>query len=146
MFGFHVHEKAILIPLSLLQLIQTRNITLSKLAFLMSLNAGISLFPLLPEPTETLIKYLLCCVFHVVYYAVLVELWKHKNNKFSFKWFEAVMILGLIAVALFYSIGHPLIFKNRLPFVPLMLHSVASASINVYVLGHLFKQLFVETF
>ena len=49
-FGFHVHEKAILIPLSLYQLAIIFNKNLKNDVFLLSFVSGITLFPMLSHP------------------------------------------------------------------------------------------------
>ena len=68
-FGYHVHEKAILVQLTLLQyeiyyIIRVNNIYNRligmkginwKLAFMLSINAGLSLLPLLPNVEGRLI-------------------------------------------------------------------------------------------
>jgi len=49
MFGFHVHEKAIQIPLILYALNAIESKKKLHLFFLFSFSSGVTLFPLLPE-------------------------------------------------------------------------------------------------
>ena len=49
MFGFHVHEKSILIWLNLFQFYGYKDSKLASLLFVASFSASLGLFPLLPD-------------------------------------------------------------------------------------------------
>jgi len=82
--------------------------------------------------SETPVKLMLLLTHVVAQYAVIVT---HFEEIFSreIKWQEIltykqlVYLTGLPLLQLFYSIIHPLVFKERLPFLPLLFISVYSA-------------------
>ncbi len=51
---------------------------------------------------------------------------------------ERALLLGLIPVGLFAELIHPLLFAQRLPFLPLMLTSVYCAAAVLYGTGFLY--------
>ncbi len=125
MFGYHVHEKAILnviIPFSLIAL-ANRNL------FFVTLTAGtVSLFPLLFTPFEIVLKAIIT-VFHLsVSYQIVTP---------SLKWYEPVYILGFLPLYVFENLGDAIIPK--FPFLPLLLVSdytllgIGSCYISLYL-------------
>lgn len=124
MFGYHVHEKAILnvvIPFSLIAL-------LNQNLFFVTLAAGtVSLFPLLFTPFEIVIKAVLA-VFHLSVASQIVRP--------SLKWYQTLYILGFLPVYIFETLGDALIPK--FPFLPLLVVSnytligIGSCYISLY--------------
>ncbi|KAJ3357336.1 glycosyl transferase [Kappamyces sp. JEL0680] len=112
LFGYHVHEKAILlvlIPFSLLAMDRP-----FQQAYVITSVAGIfSLFPLLYEAAEFPIKVLLLAIFTV-----------HLSQLLTFQWYTKLYVLGIVLVGCYTSVGHVLLFGERLEFLPLMLISV----------------------
>ncbi|XP_069134127.1 dolichyl pyrophosphate Glc1Man9GlcNAc2 alpha-1,3-glucosyltransferase-like [Argopecten irradians] len=128
MFGWHVHEKAILLiilPMSLLVIEKKKD---AQLFLILSTVGHYSLFPLLFTPAESVIKVALVLIFTLYAFTSL-------GNVYRFPWtiplpllskLESVYVLGIVPLELFNSLGHPLLFR-RLPFLPLMLTSVYCA-------------------
>lgn len=130
MFGWHVHEKAILmviIPLKYLSM----DFKYTKLFIITSLVGYFSLMPLLFTQFESLLKYLLLIfysiwVFHSFDYCMV---WPKSKSIFRLPLLnigESIYIFGLIAVELYASFFHDYIFGLglRFPFIPLMLISI----------------------
>eukprot|EP01016_Furgasonia_blochmanni_P041430 TRINITY_DN5377_c0_g2_i4.p1 TRINITY_DN5377_c0_g2~~TRINITY_DN5377_c0_g2_i4.p1 ORF type:complete len:571 (+),score=73.84 TRINITY_DN5377_c0_g2_i4:61-1713(+) len=134
MLGFHVHEKAILIPLSLLQVASLRDPQLEKLAFLLSYGGVFGLFTLLYEEREAYFKVALFIAYHIAYY--YFSLSGDRRNRLNV-FAKAYLILGAATVQLTYGILQGIFFK-RLTFLPLMMFSLYSFSINFYVLVKLY--------
>ncbi|KAG2393979.1 hypothetical protein C9374_003743 [Naegleria lovaniensis] len=132
MFGWHVHEKAILsalIPLAILVTISTHNFENHfKLFAFTSIVGTYSLFPLLFQPRELLVRwFLLISFFQIIRY-----IWNATTRPTStidskapslFSLTEALFLYGLIFIELYQSCIHNLIFQDRLPFLPLMMIS-----------------------
>ena len=138
MFGFHIHEKHILmitIPLSLISLDSSLH---AKISFITNIIANFSLLPLLPNLQETPIKFVLFLIhslmLHLILHSELKYYQKKKRyypNGLALNVFVKLYLIGLMFVQLFYGILQPLFFK-RYQFLPLMLYSVYSAIGCVY--------------
>jgi len=124
LFGWHVHEKAILIvivPLTILSVISKKE---AKYFLMLSISGHLSLFPLLFHTQELYTK-----VFLHIFGTCLA--WKftkqvHKQDVLSWKdKFYVFLSLPLFAYAEFF---HQFLgLSSRLPFLPLMMYSVYSA-------------------
>eukprot|EP00039_Didymoeca_costata_P003674 m.69058 g.69058 ORF g.69058 m.69058 type:complete len:505 (-) comp12024_c0_seq1:64-1578(-) len=132
LFGWHVHEKAIMlvtIPMSLLAIScpkHARN-------FLILSTAGyFALFPLLFRPQETVLKIAILMSYIIGAVIALKKLFSTKD-KLSFSWLELAYLFGFVMVQSFVSVIHPLLFGDKLPFLPLMCISTYSAIGTVYV-------------
>jgi len=140
MFGWHVHEKAILmvtVPLGLLAANSEKD---AKQYLFMATVCHYSLFPLLFHSTETPIKILLLLSHSLVAYALLYQVLKkltpntfgkkkkisRKKQLLQFHPLEIAYLLGLVPLQLFVSIAQPIWFKN-LEFLPLLATSVYCA-------------------
>lgn len=142
LFGWHVHEKASLhfvIPLSVTALKSSDD---AKHYFILSIVSCYSLFPLLFEAQEYPIK-----VTFLLLYASLAWLGfssrfpgtipsssmkETKENKsgtpvFSIGYLGQSYLFGLIVVEIWGQFLHPIIFGDRLPFLPLMMISLYCA-------------------
>jgi len=110
MFGYHVHEKAVLniiLPLALLSS-ETPNTF-----FITCVTGTFSLFPLLFTPFEIILKGLIFLFHGVMTY--------HFIPAISLKKYEWVYIFGFLPLYLFENLG-PMYLK-KYPFLPLLLVS-----------------------
>ncbi|KAJ9575770.1 hypothetical protein L9F63_007416, partial [Diploptera punctata] len=128
MFGWHVHEKAILlviIPLSLMAVIWKKE---AQMYVLLSTVGHYSLFPLLFTAFELPIKFILLIIHSTYAFANLANLFDIKKNSLCLPLLnivESIYLIGLIPLFIFENIIHPWLgLDKRLPFLPLMLTSV----------------------
>ncbi|XP_076794299.1 dolichyl pyrophosphate Glc1Man9GlcNAc2 alpha-1,3-glucosyltransferase isoform X2 [Arvicanthis niloticus] len=126
MFGWHVHEKAILLailPMSLLSVEKAGDATV----FLILTTTGhYSLFPLLFTAPELPIKILLMLLFTVYSISSLKTLFR--KEKPLFNWIETVYLLGLGPLEVCCEFLFPFTSWNlKYPFIPLLLTSVYCA-------------------
>jgi len=130
-FGYHVHEKAILLVLNLVQIIwlKGRMNALSAVSF--SVLSGLSLFPLLPLPQENIIKILFWMLYNLGYYLIYKNFREKKVSEESAieRTIFYTSIAFAIAIMLFDVIIHPFI-KEKMEFLNLMLYSVIIALYN----------------
>jgi len=122
MFGFHVHEKAILTATVPLSLICVYDVHYAKVFFFLGTVANFSLFPLLYTTQETPIKILLLLIHTILSYHFL-QRYFYKSHTFTINTAEQAYLYGLIGVQLFSS-AHSFILGDKLPFLPLLLTSV----------------------
>ncbi|KAJ8573422.1 hypothetical protein K7X08_009933 [Anisodus acutangulus] len=141
MFGWHVHEKASLhfvIPLAIIALKSAED---AKHYFYLSIVSCYSLFPLLFEAQEYPIKVLLLLLHASLMWsgffshfsanastkAAGSEQTRYDKTRFIVGWFGKLYLLGLLAVEIYGQFVHPILFAERLPFLPLMLISIYCA-------------------
>ena len=132
MFGWHVHEKAILlviIPLGLLAqeslplgLLAQESLPLSRTFLLVSAAGHFGLFPLLTTPAETPIKVLLTLIHFLV--ACYFLLW---NRAGRFHTLETLYLWGFGVLQALTTLYDLFPFATRYPFLPLMLTSIFCA-------------------
>ncbi|CAH1971281.1 unnamed protein product [Acanthoscelides obtectus] len=127
LFGWHVHEKAILmaiIPLTILSIMETVD---GKTFLFLSTVGHYSLFPLLFPPYLLLIKVLLLLLYTVYAFHSLYKMYPLAICRFSLPLLnpaESIYLLGLAAVFLYENVVHPALgLQNKFPFLPLMLTS-----------------------
>jgi len=109
MFGYHVHEKAILNVIIPFSLIAAYNPKL----FILTITAGtVSLFPLLFTPFEIVFKAIIA-IFHITLCSHILSV--------SLNWFEKAYLIGCVPIYLFENLGH--LFLPKLPFLPLLVVS-----------------------
>ncbi|CAZ84824.1 unnamed protein product [Tuber melanosporum] len=130
LFGWHVHEKAILlvvIPFSLLALKDRRYLG----AFRPLAVAGhVSLFPLLFTAPEFLIKTVYTISWLVVFltaFDALVSPVAVNTRRFLLDRFTMVFIIVAIPLIAYTSLAHKVLFGDRYEFLPLMFNSSYSA-------------------
>ncbi|XP_056643004.1 probable dolichyl pyrophosphate Glc1Man9GlcNAc2 alpha-1,3-glucosyltransferase isoform X1 [Diorhabda sublineata] len=131
-FGWHVHEKAILmviIPLSILSIL---NPTDAKIFLILSTVGHYSLFPLLFPPSLLLIKVLLLLLFTLYSFHSIPKLYVTIPSikcKLAFlNLWEICYLLGLVLVFLYENVIHFFLGLNsKYPFLPLMITSVYCA-------------------
>jgi alpha-1,3-glucosyltransferase len=129
LFGWHVHEKAILlviIPFSLIAVRDRRYLS----AFRPLAVAGhVSLFPLLFTPAEFLIKTVYTVVWLVLFLMTLDRLApaSARSRIFLLDRFSTLYIAVSIPLILYTSLVHGIVFGTRYEFLPLMFTSSYSA-------------------
>ncbi|XP_046394545.1 probable dolichyl pyrophosphate Glc1Man9GlcNAc2 alpha-1,3-glucosyltransferase isoform X1 [Ischnura elegans] len=127
MFGWHVHEKAVLlmiVPLSLLAVVWKKE---AEVYLLLATVGHYSLFPLLFTTFEIPLKALLL-VMHSMYSYISLSNLFHIPRKLSLVPFvsrlESLYLMGLLPLFLYENIFHVLMgFDKRYPFLPLMMTS-----------------------
>ncbi|KAM7290937.1 putative dolichyl pyrophosphate Glc1Man9GlcNAc2 alpha-1,3-glucosyltransferase isoform X2, partial [Ixodes scapularis] len=144
LFGWHVHEKAVLMPILLATPLALRSSEDAAIFVLLSFAGHCSLFPLLFQPAETPIKGLLV-LLHTVY-AICALRKLHGNGKDMVRRSGKVqrcedllapaeqLGISILALVLVYSeLIHPFVpSAERLQFLPLLLTSVSCAACIIY--------------
>ncbi|XP_037069925.1 probable dolichyl pyrophosphate Glc1Man9GlcNAc2 alpha-1,3-glucosyltransferase [Pollicipes pollicipes] len=122
LFGWHVHEKALLLAVVPLAVLALRSQTEARLYLLLSAAAHVSLFPLLHGPAETLGK-VLAALLHAGYAAHALPATGAALSRP-----QAAYLAGLAPLVLYHTVGHRLLgLHGRWPFVPLLLTSLYCA-------------------
>lgn len=116
LFGFHVHEKAILMAAVPLSLVAFSDPLLARPAFFINTVGSYSLFPLLFQPAEVPLKLLVFVAHTLVAYAAY--------GQAVTGLFERLYLCGLGGVFAFAEVIHPIWISPRLVFSPLLLTSV----------------------
>lgn len=143
MFGWHVHEKAILLavlPMSLLSVGKAGDASI----FLILTTAGhYSLFPLLFTAPELPIKILLMLLFTIYSISSLKTLFR--KEKPLFNWMETFYLLGLGPLEVFCEFLFPFTsWKLKFPFIPLLLTSVYCAVGIIYAWFKLYVSVLTD--
>lgn len=131
MFGWHVHEKAVLmiiIPMSLLVLEKKTD---ARLYLFLSTIGHYSLFPLIFTQFETPIKICLLAATCLYAFISLGNIYKSHGGTTSLPLLsltETLYLLGIVPLELCNSVGHSVLgLSSRLPFLPLLLTSIYCA-------------------
>ncbi|CAI5773491.1 dolichyl pyrophosphate Glc1Man9 c2 alpha-1,3-glucosyltransferase [Podarcis lilfordi] len=126
MFGWHVHEKAVLLailPLSLLAVERSRD---AGTYLVLSTTGHLSLFPLLFTAPELPIKILLMLLFTVYSFSSLKAIFRKEGPLLN--WLETIYLIGLIPLEILCEIVMPFTtWIVKFPFLPLLLTSVYCA-------------------
>ncbi|XP_066475221.1 dolichyl pyrophosphate Glc1Man9GlcNAc2 alpha-1,3-glucosyltransferase isoform X2 [Tiliqua scincoides] len=142
MFGWHVHEKAILLailPLSLLSVERSRD---ASIYLVLSTAGHFSLFPLLFTAPELPIKILLMLLFTVYSFSSLNAIFRRRGPLLN--WLETIYLIGLIPLEIFCEVAFPFTtWKLKFPFLPLLLTSVYCAVGILYAWLKLYVSAFV---
>ncbi|XP_074649792.1 dolichyl pyrophosphate Glc1Man9GlcNAc2 alpha-1,3-glucosyltransferase-like [Tubulanus polymorphus] len=138
LFGWHVHEKAILlisIPLTILALLDVRDVSV----FLIISTVGhYSLFPLLLKSELSVIKVSLLVLYTIMAFKGLSLLHEVRSSRFCLpflNFIETVYVLGLVPLYVYTDILHNRFnasFTEKYEFLPLMLTSTYCAMGVVY--------------
>lgn len=125
LFGWHVHEKAILIviiPLALLAVVSKQE---AKYFLLLSITGHFSLFPLLFTNQEIFSK-----IFLFIFSSVLsIKLIKQVHKVDVLTTPEKLYVLLATPVFVYSEWFHAFLgFQDRMPFLPLLLYSLYSAA------------------
>lgn len=150
LFGWHVHEKALLHFVIPLAIVAVNSMNDASHYFLLSTVSCYSLFPLLFEAREYPIKVMLLLLHCVVMWIGFRSLFsgsaiansdKHserrsdksrsdaisEKGKLEIGWISKSYLLGVMGVEVWGQFLHPLIHGDNLPFLPLMSVSVYCA-------------------
>ncbi|KAJ3181349.1 glycosyl transferase [Gaertneriomyces sp. JEL0708] len=127
LFGWHVHEKAVLLVLVPLSVIVRHSSHHARIFYLLACAGYYSLFPLLFAPTETVTKLVVFVVFVAFGWHFLAYLHRGQNGHSALRlpFLERLYIAGLFVLFAFTEIAHPIFdTTKRYAFLPLMLTSV----------------------
>ncbi|KAL4459455.1 hypothetical protein ABPG74_018068 [Tetrahymena malaccensis] len=151
MLGYHVHEKAILLPLGIYQLWAVGKQSRSRFVLLFSFVSGVGLLPLLPEHSETGLKLVGLFIYHLAYWAYLKrDCYRQAENledykRFGMNLFAKFILFSGTLVAIYGNVLHQIIFQkseNKFEYLPLMMHSVYGGLLNMYFIFEMYLELF----
>ncbi|XP_056140893.1 probable dolichyl pyrophosphate Glc1Man9GlcNAc2 alpha-1,3-glucosyltransferase [Lampris incognitus] len=126
MFGWHVHEKAILIAILPLSILAVESRDDAGIFLVLATTGHYSLFPLLFTPAELPIKVLLMLLFTIYSFTALRKLFSGQVPLLCP--LEAVYLCGLVVIEILCEIVYPLSpWQQTLPFLPLLATSVYCA-------------------
>nr|XP_033806146.1 probable dolichyl pyrophosphate Glc1Man9GlcNAc2 alpha-1,3-glucosyltransferase isoform X3 [Geotrypetes seraphini] len=126
MFGWHVHEKAILLAILPFSLLSVKSRKEAGIYLILATTGHLSLFPLLFTPPEFPIKILLMLLFTLYSFSSLKTLFRKEGPLLN--WPETLYLIGLVPLEVVCEVIYPLTAWNeRLPFIPLLLTSVYCA-------------------
>lgn len=129
LFGWHVHEKAVLlviVPFTLIALRDRRHFSAFKP---LAVAGHVSLFPLLYTHAEFPVKTVYTIFWLVLTLMVFDRLAPASSNKrrFFLDRFSTLYIAVSIPLVAYCSLGHSLVFGDRYEFLPLMFTSAYCA-------------------
>lgn len=138
-FGYHVHEKAIMTAIIPLIFLSFQSLSFARLFLRLCTVGHFGLLPLLFRPQEVFLKVLLHATYLTLSYFILkhvhegttVECKNHEGQK-SLQLMTIYDKIGIwfLGLVFFYSdIFHPLFFGEVMEFLPLMLISFTCASL-----------------
>lgn len=126
MFGWHVHEKAILLAVLPMSLLSVGKAGDASIFLILTTTGHYSLFPLLFTAPELPIKILLMLLFTIYSISSLKTLFR--KEKPLFNWMETFYLLGLGPLEVFCEFVFPFTsWKLTYSFIPLFLTSVYCA-------------------
>ncbi|CAG9864113.1 unnamed protein product [Phyllotreta striolata] len=140
LFGWHVHEKAILMVIIPLSILSIGDVEDARMFLLLSTAGHYSLFPLLYVPSLLLVKVLLLALYTLYSFHSLCTLHAHHvrpKSRFNLPLLatsESLYLAGLLGVFAYENVIHGLVLglNDKLPFLPLMVTSVYCAVGIVY--------------
>ena len=130
-FGYHVHEKALLPPLLVLMAMSppAENSVAARLharlLVLLSSAGHYAILPLLHAPAEWSLERLLSLAYLIA--LTLVLRWRMSAPHIGLKTWEVLYLFGFLPLEAFCSFLHPALLASRMPFLPLMGTSVYCA-------------------
>jgi len=134
LFGYHVHEKAIIIVVLPLTLLVPNDVTYARVYVIVQTVGHYALFPLLYKSAETPIKlsiFMLFTIISICWMKELPRLKVHTSSSFGLpfvRWYEALYLYGLIPLYIFTDILHPyMAIATNFPFLPLLMTSLYCA-------------------
>lgn len=122
LFGWHVHEKAVLIIILPLTLISHLHVDYYRAFVFASLAGQYALFPLLFGWQEVPIRLALLILWSLITFPPLSSLYP----KPLLNHLEWIYLCGFLPLELYHIIGHQVLFGASLPFLPLLLISTYS--------------------
>ncbi|XP_072706944.1 dolichyl pyrophosphate Glc1Man9GlcNAc2 alpha-1,3-glucosyltransferase isoform X2 [Ciconia boyciana] len=143
MFGWHVHEKAILLAILPLSLLSVQRAKDAGIYLILTTTGHFSLFPLLFTPPEIPIKILLMLLFTVYSFSSLKSLFRRERPLLN--WLETIYLVQLVPLEILCEIIFPLTpWKGHFPFIPLLLTSVYCALGITYAWLKLYVSVLTE--
>lgn len=132
LFGYHVHEKAVLMIIIPMTFLAVQSVLYARVFIILSVAGHFALLPLLPEHAETPIKILVFLLFTISSISGLQILHSTRERpQFGIPfmtWYETLYIYGLLPLFFYMIIGHWVLgHDKRLPFLPLLLTSLYCA-------------------
>ncbi|XP_048838571.1 probable dolichyl pyrophosphate Glc1Man9GlcNAc2 alpha-1,3-glucosyltransferase [Brienomyrus brachyistius] len=141
MFGWHVHEKAILMAVLPLSLLAVENQRDAGIFLILATTGHFSLFPLLFTTPELPIKILLMVLFTIYSFTSLRMLFSATRPLISSV--ESAYLIGFVPLEILCEFVYPLtLWQQTLPFIPLMLTSLYCALGVTYSFMRLYVSLF----
>ncbi|XP_064221404.1 probable dolichyl pyrophosphate Glc1Man9GlcNAc2 alpha-1,3-glucosyltransferase isoform X5 [Aotus nancymaae] len=143
MFGWHVHEKAILLAILPMSLLSVGKAGDASVFLILTTTGHYSLFPLLFTAPELPIKILLMLLFTIYSISSLKTLFR--KEKPLFNWMETFYLLGLGPLEVCCEFVFPLTsWKLKYPFIPLLLTSVYCALGITYAWFKLYVSVLID--
>lgn len=144
MFGWHVHEKAILLAILPLSLLSVESPKRAGIYLILTTTGHFSLLPLLFTPPEITTKILLMLLFTVYSFSSLRALFRKEGPLLN--WLETIYLIELVPLEIFCEIVFPLTpWKLKFPFIPLLLTSVYCALGITYAWLKLYVSVLTES-
>ncbi|XP_012263186.2 probable dolichyl pyrophosphate Glc1Man9GlcNAc2 alpha-1,3-glucosyltransferase [Athalia rosae] len=141
MFGWHVHEKAILTAIIPLCALATIDALSAKIFIILSAAGHTALLPLLHQINLAPLRILLLLVYTLLSIATLSSL----HKKPILKKYELFYITVLPLLPIYETGLHKLVFSESLPFLPLALTSLYCAIGVTYCWLYYYIMLFKDT-
>uniref|UniRef100_A0AAA9T3E0 Alpha-1,3-glucosyltransferase n=1 Tax=Bos taurus TaxID=9913 RepID=A0AAA9T3E0_BOVIN len=143
MFGWHVHEKAILLAVLPMSLLSVGKAVDASIFLILTTTGHYSLFPLLFTAPELPIKIILMLLFTIYSISSLKTLFR--KEKPLFNWMETFYLLGLGPLEVFCEFVFPFTSWNlKYPFIPLLLTSVYCAVGITYAWLKLYVSVLID--
>ncbi|XP_071369653.1 dolichyl pyrophosphate Glc1Man9GlcNAc2 alpha-1,3-glucosyltransferase, partial [Centroberyx affinis] len=143
LFGWHVHEKAVLLAILPLSILAVESREDAGIFLVLATTGHYSLFPLIFTPAELPIKILLMLLFTLFSFSALSKLFSAHGSLLHP--LEAVYLLGLVPLATACEIVFPLSpWQRTLPFLPLLATSVYCAAGVCYAFVRLYASMLRE--
>jgi deoxyinosine 3'endonuclease (endonuclease V) len=125
-FGWHVHEKALLMIYLPMILLAFDNIKFLDIFLLLSIITPVAQFPLIFTPVEDLVKYSITVSFLVILVCLIRFVYRLPFSQIVSK-FNLGFTITVYLLEAYKVFGHELLFKSSLDFLPLMLTSFICA-------------------
>ncbi|KAK0404086.1 hypothetical protein QR680_017282 [Steinernema hermaphroditum] len=125
-FGWHVHEKAILmisVPLTVLALKDYRYVSCF---VLLCVSGYTSILPLFFTPLESCFKYAFLSFVILLHISLLMSTLKIASSAVV-PFLDRLYIAGLVATEIYKCTLHEVIFRGSMPFLPIMVTSIYCA-------------------
>eukprot|EP00299_Pterocystis_sp_00344_P019221 c9558_g1_i1.p1 GENE.c9558_g1_i1~~c9558_g1_i1.p1 ORF type:complete len:301 (-),score=81.34 c9558_g1_i1:28-930(-) len=137
LFGWHIHEKHILMCTVPLSLVALQKPQFAGVCLMLHMIAAISMFPLLFHTKEFLVKVSLTAIQLFLYRLAF------QNNNIQIRYVRILVFTSvLLALEVYREFIHSFVFGDRFEFLALMFTSVACAVGNVFLFGVFWKNLF----
>jgi len=131
LFGYHVHEKAVLMVIIPMTFLAIQSPFYARVFIVLCVAGHYALFPLLPREAETPIKVILFLLFTISTTAALNIVHEEKKTSLLIPfvtWYEAAYIYISLPLFLYTCLGHSVLgLESKLPFLPLMMTSLYCA-------------------